>query len=670
MPPRRATRAAGSTPTRAPPPAAQPSTKDFTPGKSTALDSTPLPDLEAEQSFAYGSSNTKPLPQQLVARRKMTIKQMAETLDAGIIQAGRNFQAQREEAEQYGLAISDARAARAARRSSTRESRESSVASDQTPVPRSSNRPKGLSAAQTQRWLQDIQEEAGSHNEADPRDELGRRVISSASTGSDPSPPPTARVEESSMPDLHRFDQTYTQERDIHIHGSLQPPINAWGRLIRSLTVLRHFLLANWDRLRRYLNDGDYGRGFSRYRTLIFTVAATCIALFVSNLICRRASHLYCESQRASEPSRPWHYPVHQLCRFYGPEKLSADSLNAADTSTDHVGRLIKKLKQQEQLVQEMQAQQSLTSATIDQMTGLQSELLKQQSELEMKLAEAKASEAAASARFSKSSWHPSAFSPVLRRINYAAPGIGAVIDPYLTSPTKAKHFPLYQRILLGSAAIKKYQSRPPIEALMSWSELGDCWCAAATRRPDEPVSESSNQDGQGGRYTQLSILLGHAIFPDEIVIEHLPLTTTPFPGSAPKDIEVWADLSHLSPHQLTALQRMSPPQALQQQPGWSSSSSPQHLILLSRLRYNATANKQGSPVQAFPLDFQRDHLADPTSIPDPDPDSNIQTLLSTTKLLLRITSNYGAANTCLYRVRVHGRPVHPHPDIIGEDFN
>jgi hypothetical protein len=37
-------------------------------------------------------------------------------------------------------------------------------------------------------------------------------------------------------------------------------------------------------------------------------------------------------------------------------------------------------------------------------------------------------------------------------------------------------------------------------------------------------------------------------------------------------------------------------------------------------------------------------------------------------KLVLRVNSNWGGDNTCLYRVRVHGVPVQAHPGIVVEE--
>jgi Sad1 / UNC-like C-terminal len=681
MPPRRAARAGSSTPSRTRPSTAQPSTQGNTPGRTTALESTPLPDVEAEQSFAYGSSNTKLLPQQLVAQKKMTIKQIAETLDTGVLQARRNFQAQREAAEQYGMTSSDARAARAARRSSDRESRESSVASDETPVPKAPRHRTRVSQTNTEQWLQDIQEEAesqeaesreadsqeeaSSEQQSDPQEarphehghiqgEPGSQPDSSLSTSSQHSlarvrlsPPPRASVEQSSMPDVNRFDQTYTHEHGLHVHGTTQPPSSARGKCLWFVAYVRNSFIVLGDRIWWYLSNytfHHFRRHFFQVSTVMLFMLAAC---FMSLMLARMVCNWYGETPWSTEPSRPWHHRVNGMCKYSPSDRfLSRDSTEsdarAARACASQVARLAKEVKRQERSVHDMQAKQSLTSATVNELSERQSELLKHQSDLQSKLADAKASQATSSTKAPKSQRRPSALSPIFKRINYASPGLGAIIEPSLTSPTKTKHFPFYQSLLLGSAGIKKYQSRPPIEALKPWSEVGDCWCAASSTHRDGSA-DAQNMDGKEGRYVQLGIYLGHDIFPDEIVVEHLPLKTTPSPGSAPKEIEVWGEFGHLTQVEFAALQ-MGPHPLKEVE--WY----PQ-LGLLGRLRYDAAANEDGRYVQMFPLDFNQKH----------------QDELWVRKVVLRVKSSWGSENTCLYRVRVHGVPVQAHPGIDWE---
>lgn len=656
MPARRTTRAASSTPARTLPSAARTPTQGNTPGRTTALESTPLPNIEAEQSFAYGSSMTKLLPQQLVARKKMTIEQMAETLDAGILQAERNFLAQRAEAEQYGMSAADARAARARRRSSDRESREDSLESDQTPVPEHSRRQTSLSKDKAEQWLQDIPEETNSQEEADDQEETSSpnegvaqqqvhsQVISDRITLS---PQPPTHVEGSSMPEVTHFDQTYSQERRLDAQTTNQPPADAWDRSLWYLTKVRHICLVLWDRLRRYFYAYTFDKFVFQCYKVLSIICILCLFTAFARVLARNVCDWYCETSWSVNPSRPWHYRMNELCRYSSAPRWSSGNTTETDTSynsasTFQTTRLMKKIKQQEKVLQEMHAQQSVTSVTIDELAQRQSELLKHQSDLQSELANAKASQATASSRSSKSAWYSSSLSPIFKRINYASPGLGAIIDPYLTSPTKTKHFPFYQRLLLGSAGVKKYQSRPPIEALKPWSEVGDCWCAASARNINDPAGQT--MDGKGGRYTQLGIMLGHDLFPDEVVIEHLPLKTTPSSNSAPKDIEVWGDFSHLNQIEFAALQMG--PHALKEVEWY-----PQ-LGLLGRLKYDAVANEDGKYVQIFRLEFNQGNKDE----------------FWMQKVVFRINSNWGGENTCLYRVRVHGVPVHAHPQILREE--
>ena len=686
MPPRRTTRAAAtSTPTRTLPSATRPLNQGNTPGRTATLETTPLPDVEAELSFAYGSSNTKPLPLQLVAHKKQSHQQILEIVDIGVVEADKNFAAQAVEAERYGTTTAAARAARAARRSSERESRASSVEEDQTPVPQVSRRRKGFSTEKTNQWLDDIEEEADSQERAGTQDNAGSQRVSyvqakagtqgganaQKETGSqgdlksrDDSPlsnnshrsldrdtessPPETQRGQSTMPDLNHWDHTYTQERGLHLQGTTQPPTDAWSRFLWYVADVRDFFLLLWDRIWRYLHDYSFEKfrahcyGLGLMSCILFLIFAG--ALFMTTVFC----WWFCETPWSISPSGPWHHRVNGMCRYTAMDWRSRGTTADAPstgTSASQISRLMKQIKRQEELVHDLQAKQSVTSATIDELTERQAELLKYQSDLQSKLAKAEAVQAASSSRSSKSPWQSPYLAPIFKRINYASPGLGAVVDPYLTSPTKAKHFPFYQRLLLDSAGIKKYQSPPPIQALTPWTEIGDCWCAALTNS-HHPTSNSQTQmDGRNGRYVQLAIMLGYDIFPDEIVIEHLPIKTTPFPGVAPKDIEIWADFSHLSPNEFSSL--TAGPHRLKEVELYPP------MGLLGTFRYDAVANeKEGRYVQVFRLEYNQ----------------NQQDEFWTKKLVVRIKRNWGGENTCLYRVRVHGVPVHPHPELVAED--
>ena len=71
----------------------------------------------------------------------------------------------------------------------------------------------------------------------------------------------------------------------------------------------------------------------------------------------------------------------------------------------------------------------------------------------------------------------------------------------------------------------------------------------------------------------------------------------------------------------------------------------PRSFARIGKMVYKAG---EGAPsVQTFTLDLNQD-----------------QKTYATQKIVFRATSNYGAEHTCFYRVRLHGAPLIPHPQI------
>jgi hypothetical protein len=118
---------------------------------------------------------------------------------------------------------------------------------------------------------------------------------------------------------------------------------------------------------------------------------------------------------------------------------------------------------------------------------------------------------------------------PPPARINWFSPGLGAVIDPYLTSPTY-KSTIRTGSWLRWSEVLKTDIGNPdipgPAKVLRPWDDVGDCWCAPGTN----------------GR-SQVTIRLSEKIAPTDLVIEHVAIDATLDRGSAPKDVELWVQL-------------------------------------------------------------------------------------------------------------------------------
>lgn len=216
---------------------------------------------------------------------------------------------------------------------------------------------------------------------------------------------------------------------------------------------------------------------------------------------------------------------------------------------------------------------------------------------------------------------------PLYDQINYAGEALGAVIDPYLTSPSyerRQSSLNLFlTRLLAPRATHFAYRSRPPSEALRPWREYGDCWCA--------PSSSDSA--------IQLGVLLGQNIIPTEAVLEQLPSPENPHPDRTPRMIEVWADYSHLMQDEFDAAARQSV--TLPYGDKTRRHGVPEGYLLVGIMEIDArgfseTASRVG---QTLPLK----RLGSGSGLP-------------TSKIVFAVIDNYGGEMTCLYRVRVHGK--------------
>jgi hypothetical protein len=199
-----------------------------------------------------------------------------------------------------------------------------------------------------------------------------------------------------------------------------------------------------------------------------------------------------------------------------------------------------------------------------------------------------------------------------LQKVNYFSPGLGAKIDSSITSATFVDNSAMLAR--LGRRLMLLPERRPPSAALESWEEPGDCWCSA----PD---------DSKKGK-AQLGIQLSTPMFPKQLTIEHIPMAVIPEGdvSSAPREVEVWVE----------SYEPAMPRFGLD---GSHCEAGPPGYICLGKVHYDIRGSNH---VQTFLLDAESQ-----------TPISNV---------MLRVTNNWGADHTCIYRVRLHGkdwRPVH-----------
>ena len=268
---------------------------------------------------------------------------------------------------------------------------------------------------------------------------------------------------------------------------------------------------------------------------------------------------------------------------------------------------------------------------------------------------------------------------PKARKINWFSPGLGAIIAPQMSSPTKvlmrsyeeSKKSPApvlqtptpwssFWHAMLGLPEPKATYTEPkatsvtpkadfttpnplaaqylahqyhikeirdPIHAILPWFDIGDCWCAPSSR----------------GKL-QLAVMLPRRIYPTELVVEHVPKGEVRDIGSTPKEIELWisiedavireqvmdAVLTHFPDIYKGASQRGKGPDTVK--------ALAESFVPIGRWTYDVHA---ANHVQSFAVPVDLEGLGDTT----------------TNRAVVRANSNWGSTDsTCLYRVKLHGR--------------
>jgi SUN domain-containing protein 1/2 len=196
------------------------------------------------------------------------------------------------------------------------------------------------------------------------------------------------------------------------------------------------------------------------------------------------------------------------------------------------------------------------------------------------------------------------------RKTNYFSSGLGAMVDPALTSVTFLDNPQWHTRFARRLTRVPL--RNPPKSALERWEEPGDCWCAAP----------NPSMKGQA----QLTVSVPNGVFPEQVTIEHLPKEMMPGKKitNAPRILEFWVQSEQPAQYQYAHREGLCGP-------------GPEGWTCLGSFTYNIHASNHQ---QTFDLDAKS-----PVSV---------------TKAMLRVTSNWGADHTCLYRVRVHGRDAAP----------
>lgn len=220
-----------------------------------------------------------------------------------------------------------------------------------------------------------------------------------------------------------------------------------------------------------------------------------------------------------------------------------------------------------------------------------------------------------------------------MRATNYFSQGLGAVVEPRYTSPTWREPTLVQQigrRMWWGVGAVFRIvQSNlavhPPKAALTEWSENGDCWCADSPQ--DAPVK------------LQIGVRMPFLVYPKELIIEHIPSSGTRDIAAAPQNLEVWAKMSSAEEAtRVTQNLEGLPARFWPDQCGEPPSDDSELWVCSARGTYDIHGPNY---LQYF--DF---------------PEKPWTIGLKTSSVVVKVTSNWGADHTCLYRARLTGDEV------------
>lgn len=253
---------------------------------------------------------------------------------------------------------------------------------------------------------------------------------------------------------------------------------------------------------------------------------------------------------------------------------------------------------------------------------------------------------------------------------NFFSPRLGAGAIPMYTSPTYVRG----QRTILASAynfVLGRLPRQRPIQALQSWEDVGDCWCAAPgsgafnKKKLDDAGDVASSTVQLGVRLGGLGHDLTKRLVLSEFVLEHVPRSQTLEPGAAPREVEIWVNTASASIDQddytEEELDDMTPAEKKRKahetrlellmsslgthpthtdKPSWPDPLAilPNHFYRLASFVYDS----EGADTQRFEVPSELRHE-----------------VFSAREVVVRVGSNWGSEEmTCLYRVKGFGKMI------------
>ena len=553
-----------------------------------------LPELQTAQSYAYGSSKIPGLPEQLVARERMTLQDMADKIETGVEQAGQRVKGHAQDVqatiEVHGPAG----------RTRGRTSRDLSSEPPQEPENKV-GKPPVEKEKRTAAWAESLEDEQ--------LEDIPEEEDSGSAAQDDESKRDT---EPSSFPE-GLYERSYNYERGVRKSRPAPQPEDdtsslasrsrdAFKRLVISIRKALSYIMvatAQWFvRLGRSIAIATRELPES-------PIFSTTVKMLVATLLLGTISFLFCSVYTRSCDSSSTSLIATNLQKFCGSCTAPTTTYDFSRSDPQDFTKLSTTLAQINKHIADLERR--LTTKIDSKHNAVESEmdsLRRQHTELTNHLA---------NIQHHGSSSSDTIASPLMSQVNFFAPSNGAIINYQSTSPTRQKTESLPLRVLKSAFRVHKYTALPPITALEAWHDVGDCWCASDV---------AAGQD-----YIRLSVSTRGMIYPTELILEHYPAAGSLDPTTAPKEVELWADFSHLDrpTWKRLGLSDMQQGNVLGE-----------NYALVGKRQYKVGSGAHH--VQAFRLDVNQQGL-----------------FHHARSFTLRVKSSWGSDHVCLYRVRLHG---------------
>lgn len=488
---RRTTRAASQRPVREG--SQQPGVRD------DVVHNPQLPELQTQQSYAYGSTKTPTLPEQLGG--PLSLREIADNIDDDVD----DFLMQKDPDNSPALG-----------RTRQTTSRERSRAPSEKPQPAPTEKEARIAAwadSLDESQLEDIPEEDSS----EARDDATRR-------DTDPSSFPSVILDHSYNYERGRrklrptYQQEYQEPSILHLlrqrckDGVSRTREKMWELWISSLTWLERMGDSTAAAVKAVPDS---------------SIVAGAVALFIATILLATAGLLFCSiyTRFLCSPTSSSVVALN-LQKFCGMCQVAPTTFDFSHADSQDLSKITVALSTLNRHIQDLERR--LDQRIDRNQAALEYEiesLKQQQSDLSNHLHNVQYSSSSTSSQ--------GIASPLIPKINFFAPSNGAIVIPTRSSPTRARQKSFPVRVLLRAVGMTRYQTNPPITALEPWQDIGDCWCG-----PD--VAE-------GQDVMRLAVTTREMMYPMEVVVEHVPAKGSLSPGTAPKKLELWADFSHVS---------------------------------------------------------------------------------------------------------------------------